>query len=49
MANESEIAIIIPVFNEQDTIAKVLENIDDSLGEPATVYLVADFDSDPTI
>ena len=49
MANESEIAIIIPVFNEQDTIAKVLENIDYSLDEPATVYLIADFDSDPTI
>ena len=49
MADKSAIAIIIPVFKEQDSIAKVLENIDYSLDEPATVYLIADFDSDPTI
>ena len=42
MADKSEIAIIIPVFKEQDTIAKVLGDIDHSLREPATVYLIAD-------
>lgn len=49
MADKSEIAIIIPVFKEQDTIAKVLGDIDHSLREPATVYLIADFATDPTI
>ena len=49
MADSCEIAIIIPVFNEQDTIAKVLTDIDRSLVEPAMVYLVADSSSDPTI
>lgn len=49
MADRCEIAIIIPVFNEQDTIAKVLRDIDRSLIEPAIVYLIADIASDPTI
>lgn len=49
MADSCEIAIIIPVFNEQDTIARVLTDIDRSLVEPAIVYLIADTSSDPTI
>lgn len=49
MADSCEIAIIIPVFNEQDTIARVLTDIDRSLVEPAVVYLIADSSSDPTI
>lgn len=49
MADSCEIAIIIPVFNEQDTIARVLTDIDRSLVEPAIVYLIADSSSDPTI
>jgi glycosyltransferase involved in cell wall biosynthesis len=44
-----DIAIIMPVFNEQDTISKVLRDIDDSLMEPAIVYLIADTSDDPTI
>lgn len=49
MADKTEIAIIIPVFNEQDTIGKVLVDIDQSLREPAIIYLIADSASDPTI
>lgn len=49
MADKTEIAIIIPIFNEQDTIGKVLVDIDQSLKEPAIVYLIADSASDPTI
>lgn len=49
MADRCEIAIIIPVFNEQDTIGKVLTDIDRSLVEPAIVYLIADTASDSTI
>ncbi len=49
MPDSSEIAIIIPVFNEEDTIATVLRDIDNSLEEPAVVYLIADSVSDPTI
>lgn len=44
-----EVAIIIPIFNEQDVIAKVLKDIDLSVTEPTVVYLVADTTSDPTI
>jgi dolichol-phosphate mannosyltransferase len=46
---DTDIAIIIPVFKEQDTIAKVLRDIDQSLIEPAIVYIIADFETDPTI
>lgn len=49
MIDRSDIAIIMPVFKEQDTIAKVLRDIDQSLTEPVTVYLIADFVSDSTI
>ncbi|MFZ2227641.1 MAG: glycosyltransferase [Candidatus Nanopelagicaceae bacterium] len=49
MADSCEIAIIIPVFNEQDTIARVLTDVNRSLVEPAIVYLIADSSSDPTI
>ena len=49
MADKSDIAIIIPVFNEQGTIGKVLRDIDHSLKEPTTVYLIADSAADPTI
>jgi glycosyltransferase involved in cell wall biosynthesis len=49
MGAKCEIAIIIPVFNEQQTITKVLEDIDRSLSEPVIVYLIADSVLDPTI
>jgi len=49
MVETCEIAIVIPVFNERDTIAKVLSDIDRELTEPATVYLIADSHADNTI
>lgn len=49
MSDIPEVAIIIPIFNEQDVIAKVLKDIDLSVTEPTVVYLVADTTSDPTI
>lgn len=49
MSDVPEVAIIIPIFNEQDIIAKVLKDIDLSVTEPTIVYLVADTTSDPTI
>jgi glycosyltransferase involved in cell wall biosynthesis len=49
MVDKSEIAIIIPVFEEQETIGKVLRDIDQSVKETAIVYLIADSASDPTI
>ena len=49
MAPDSEVAIIIPIFHEKETIGKVLKDIDSSIDESATVYLIADASSDPTI
>ena len=49
MTGNCEIAIIIPIFNEQDIIGKVLKDIDSSVNEPTIVYLIADTLSDPTI
>ena len=49
MTDNCEIAIIIPIFNEQDIIGKVLQDIDSSVIEPTIVYLIADSSSDPTI
>ena len=49
MTDNYEIAIIMPIFNEQDIIARVLKDIDLSVTEPTIVYLVADTSSDPTI
>lgn len=49
MAEPCEIAIVIPVFNERNTISKVLSDIDRALTEPATIYLIADSHADNTI
>ena len=49
MTDSCEIAIIIPIFNEQEIIGKVLKDIDSSVTEPTIVYLIADTSSDPTI
>lgn len=38
----------MPVFNEQETIEKVLNSIESSLNEPAVVYLVGDNHLEPT-
>ena len=49
MIGKCDVAIVIPVFNEQDTIGKVLTDIDRSLRDTAIVYLVADSPNDPTL
>jgi len=49
VVNQCQVAIIIPVFFEHETISKVLTDINDALTEKARVYLIADSESDPTL
>jgi dolichol-phosphate mannosyltransferase len=49
MSNVSDIAVIIPVFQEQDSIRQVLSDLERDLGVNGTIYLVADTEDDGTI
>ena len=43
------LGIVIPVYNEKDNIAQTFSTIGSKITEPATVYVVYDFDEDNTL
>ena len=45
----NRLGIVIPVYNEKDNIAQTFATIRSKIGEPATVYIVYDFDEDNTL
>ena len=45
----NRLGIVIPVYNEKDNIAQTFATIRSKIGEPATVYVVYDFDEDNTL
>lgn len=49
MKNLPDIAVIIPIFEEQDSIHQVLSDLEINLGQSVKIYLIADHQQDPTI
>ena len=47
--NAPILALIVPVYNEQNTILPLLNNISDKIKIPIKVYIVYDFDEDMTV
>ena len=45
----NRLGIVIPVYNEKDNIAQTFATIGSRISEPATVYIVYDFDEDNTL
>ena len=49
MSKLPDIAVIIPIFEEQDSIQRVLSDLEISVGTAGKIYLVADNQNDGTI
>jgi dolichol-phosphate mannosyltransferase len=49
MSNLPDIAVIIPIFEEQDSIQQVLSDLEITAGQSAKIYLIADHQQDGTI
>ena len=49
MSKLPDIAVIIPIFEEQDSIQQVLSDLEVALGSTGKIYLVADSQNDGTI
>ena len=45
----NRLGIVIPVYNEQENIARTFASISSKIGESATMYIVYDFDGDNTL
>ena len=49
MSKLPDIAVIIPIFEEQDSIQRVLSDLEITVGTAGKIYLVADNQNDGTI
>ena len=49
MQDESELDILIPVFNEDETIVKTIENIFSAVKYDYKIIICYDYDEDPTL
>lgn len=43
------LALIVPVYNEQDNILKLIAKINESIKIPVKLYVIYDYDEDPTL
>ena len=49
MSSETILALIIPVYNEQENITKLIKKINDYIKIPIKIYFIYDSNEDPTI
>ena len=49
MSNSESIALIIPVYQEQDNVINLLDKIQLQIKIPINIYFIYDDDNDPTI
>ena len=49
MKENNEFDILIPVFNENETIIKTLKNIISSVKYNYNIFICYDYDEDPTL
>jgi len=43
------LALIVPIYNEQNNILKLIVNVDECIKIPVKLYLIYDYDEDPTL